>query len=94
MAVVFHNLSYDKSQIQSALSADGLCDETNTVYSLGLTEGDDCLKLTLVDGGVYDADQIANGVIVDTGVTSIEGTFGYLIAALAWILIPMGVRLE
>ncbi len=60
------------------------------------SDGDDCLKLTLVDGGIYDADQIANDVIVDTGVISIEGIFVYLLASLAFslmILIPLGARL-
>ena len=34
-------------------------------WTADLTEGDFCLKLTIVDGGANDADGIANGTIVD-----------------------------
>jgi len=36
-------------------------------YTLGLTEGDYCVQLGIQDGGVNDADGIANGTILDPG---------------------------
>ncbi len=39
----------------------------DTSYQLGLTEGHFCVQLTLEDGGPNDADNEANGTIVDPG---------------------------
>ena len=41
-------------------------------YQSGLNEGDQCIQLTIVDGGIYDADDQINGHIVDPGVISAE----------------------
>ena len=45
---------------------------TDESYQSGLNAGDHCIKLTIVDGGIYDSDQQANGYIVDPGVISAE----------------------
>jgi DsbC/DsbD-like thiol-disulfide interchange protein len=61
----------DDYNIESALSeaVSGLCPDVNSnVFTDGLTEGDDCIKLTLVDGGRFDGDGSVNGVIEDPGV--------------------------
>jgi hypothetical protein len=46
----------------------GVCPPPHSdLYTEGLTLGDYCLRLFIEDGGVNDADGIANGVIVDPG---------------------------
>ena len=61
--------------IESAESDQGVCPNvTSTLYSSGLAQGDDCLRLTLVDGGEFDGDGIANGVIEDPGVIAVANT--------------------
>ena len=57
------------NSILSAKSSDGSCSAlASTDFSTGLTAGDDCVKLMIVDGGVNDADGTVNGVIVDPAV--------------------------
>ena len=61
--------------IESALSesVNGVCPQVNsTSYTSGLTQGDDCIRLTLVDGGAFDGDGVTNGVIEDPGVIATE----------------------
>jgi hypothetical protein len=50
--------------IMSAPGAQGDCSAPGP-YTPGLTPGNFCLKLTIVDGGPNDADGHANGVVVD-----------------------------
>lgn len=46
----------------------GSCPDTSDAsYRDGLREGDNCIRLTLEDGGPNDADGIANGTVVDPG---------------------------
>jgi len=40
---------------------------SDTGWQEGLVEGAWCVRLTLVDGGEYDADGVKNGTIVDPG---------------------------
>ena len=39
-----------------------------TLLANGLLEGKDCIQLTIEDGGANDADEMANGRVVDPGV--------------------------
>ena len=56
------------NQIASARSDNGLCPGPNsTDYRAGLNLFDDCVRLTLQDGGPNDADDTVNGVIRDPG---------------------------
>ena len=58
--------------LESTESDNGVCpDVSSLLYTDGLTQGDDCLRLTLVDGGEYDGDGLANGVIEDPGVIAV-----------------------
>ncbi|WP_019026417.1 choice-of-anchor U domain-containing protein [Colwellia piezophila] len=56
--------------IKSAISdAQGDCPAADSIdWQSGLNLDNDCVKLTIVDGGVNDADGEANGVIVDPAV--------------------------
>ncbi len=61
--------------IETALSVNGVCPEINSNnYTAGLIQGNNCLKLTLIDGGEYDGDGISNGRIADPGVIAVEKT--------------------
>ena len=54
--------------ISSSLSINGICPPPHsTLYTTGLTTGDDCLLLLMQDGGANDADGIANGTLDDPG---------------------------
>ncbi len=54
--------------LASARSVNGVCPAPgHASYSSGLQAYDDCIQLTLVDGGPNDADGLANGVIRDPG---------------------------
>ncbi|WP_111977898.1 putative Ig domain-containing protein [Algibacillus agarilyticus] len=55
----------------STLNDDGVCPPAgDALYIAGLNEGHQCVQLTLVDGGTYDADGQANGVVRDPGFIS------------------------
>jgi len=46
----------------------GICPaSTSSAYISGLNQGDTCLRLTITDGGLNDADSSANGIIKDPG---------------------------
>ena len=46
----------------------GVCPTADsTAYQTGLNKGDTCLRLTITDGGLNDADKVANGSIKDPG---------------------------
>lgn len=46
----------------------GICPaSTSSTYVTGLNQGDTCLRLTITDGGLNDADSSANGIIKDPG---------------------------
>ncbi|WP_081231701.1 ExeM/NucH family extracellular endonuclease [Pseudoalteromonas luteoviolacea] len=54
--------------IHSAMGQEGYCPSINDAsWQEGLIEGAWCVRLTLVDGGEYDADGVKNGKIVDPG---------------------------
>ena len=58
--------------IASATSQSGVCpDQSSSAYQIGLNENDDCVRLTLVDGGIYDGDGLVNGSIADPGVIAV-----------------------
>jgi hypothetical protein len=63
-----------ENQLASAAKdAQGNCPLPNSVsYTEGLTEGDNCIQLTIEDGGLNDADSTANGRVVDPGVLVVE----------------------
>jgi hypothetical protein len=68
----FTFVSDSENRIASAHRTNGSCPIPGSlVYQIGLNEGDDCIQLTLVDGGVYDADGEANGSIEDPGVIAV-----------------------
>nr|AHX39775.1 hypothetical protein [Pseudoalteromonas luteoviolacea] len=61
--------------LHSALGQQGYCPSMNdSSWQEGLVEGAWCVKLTLVDGGEYDADGLKNGKIVDPGGVSVTQT--------------------
>ncbi|MCJ8269132.1 MAG: HYR domain-containing protein, partial [Psychrosphaera sp.] len=64
----------DGNTIASApRNAEGICPSAgHESYLPGLNEGDHCIELTIVDGGIYDGDGLANGHISDPGVVSAE----------------------
>lgn len=48
--------------------SDGICPVPGSLaYTPGLTSGHSCVRLSITDGGLNDADGSANGVIVDPG---------------------------
>ncbi|MBL4631486.1 MAG: thrombospondin type 3 repeat-/CalX-beta domain-containing protein, partial [Paraglaciecola sp.] len=56
------------NSLASAASVNDVCPAPNSIaYSTGLTKGDDCVRLTIKDGGPNDADGIENGTIEDPG---------------------------
>lgn len=65
----WHNfVTANGNAIATARSANGICPAPgHNSYRNGLNAFDDCLQLTLVDGGPNDADGNADGVIRDPG---------------------------
>ena len=58
------------NRIASAVGARGACPEPGSVlYESGLHYLDNCIQLTIEDGGPNDSDNAANGVVVDPGTT-------------------------
>uniref|UniRef100_UPI0030F4410E choice-of-anchor U domain-containing protein n=1 Tax=Paraglaciecola sp. TaxID=1920173 RepID=UPI0030F4410E len=56
------------NHIASTVSVNDVCPAPDSpVYSAGLTEGHNCVRLTIKDGGPNDADGIENGTIDDPG---------------------------
>jgi hypothetical protein len=61
------------NSLASAVSVNDVCPAPNSnAYSRGLTEGDDCVRLTIKDGGPNDADSIENGTIDDPGGIAVQ----------------------
>jgi len=64
----------EKNSIESAMGVSGRCPKPGSDdYKPGINEGHYCLQLTLQDGGPNDADEIANGTVVDTGAIATLG---------------------
>ncbi|WP_037027459.1 choice-of-anchor U domain-containing protein [Psychromonas aquimarina] len=62
----------EKNVLYSAPGEEGYCPYPGSEqYKIGLNAGDWCLRLTIEDGGANDADQIANGTVVDPGGVSV-----------------------
>ncbi len=58
----------DNNKVASAPSVENVCPGPGAEsYQDGLTAGNDCVQLTIEDGGPNDADATANGVIQDPG---------------------------
>jgi len=58
----------NNNSLASTRKVEGICPVAEaTVYVAGLTAGDDCIRLTIEDGGPNDADQQANTIIKDPG---------------------------
>jgi hypothetical protein len=56
------------NSLASTVSVNDVCPAPSSiVYSAGLTEGNNCVRLTIQDGGPNDADGIENGTIDDPG---------------------------
>lgn len=56
------------NSIRSARSVNGVCPAPgHASYAVGLAEFNDCVQLTIQDGGPNDADGVADGVIRDPG---------------------------
>ncbi|MGI9303450.1 MAG: Ig-like domain-containing protein, partial [Gammaproteobacteria bacterium] len=63
--------------VASAPGALGECPPPrDAAYAPGLAEGDWCVRLTLTDGGVNDADASRNGLIKDPGGVGVAGPAG------------------
>ena len=58
-----------KNTLESARSEQGVCPDVDSVtdWLLGLIAGNDCLKLTIEDGGVNDSDGHKNAKVADPG---------------------------
>ncbi len=56
----------DGESIKSAKAVNGVCPDT-AEYRDGLNDGDDCVELTIEDGGTNDFDGMKNGRVVDPG---------------------------
>lgn len=65
-----------RNAVASASGAPGVCPPPgDALYTNGLTAGDNCVQLTIEDGGPNDADHDANGIIKDpSGVGVVEGS--------------------
>ncbi|WP_435275915.1 immunoglobulin-like domain-containing protein [Psychrobium sp. nBUS_13] len=66
----WHNFVGDTSgnTISSTVKVNGNCPSPlSELYSDGLTVGDECVRVILVDGGVYDTDGSPNGQVRDPG---------------------------
>jgi len=49
-------------------TSEGVCPHpSNTAYTAGLSQGDNCIRISITDGGPNDADASANGLIKDPG---------------------------
>lgn len=59
------------NSIATAPAQNGVCSDSALEYLSGLNAGDDCLLLTLEDGGPFDADGSANGSISDPAAIAI-----------------------
>lgn len=57
----------DKNKVESAKAlSQGVCPTINSsVYKTGLTKGDNCIRLTIEDGGANDNDGVVNGEVLD-----------------------------
>jgi hypothetical protein len=63
------------NRLASTVSANGVCPAPGSnIYSAGLTKGDNCVRLTIKDGGPNDADGIENGTIDDPGGIAAKST--------------------
>ena len=62
-------ITADSNKLASAPAiSDGVCPAlTSDAYTPGLTKGDNCVKLSITDGGPNDADVSPNGLIKDPG---------------------------
>ena len=59
---------YTDAYASAASTSTGVCPAAgSTAYVAGLNQGDDCLQLTITDGGPNDTDGIANRSIKDPG---------------------------
>ena len=62
------DVSGDNALASAASTNTGVCPAVgDAAYVSGLNEGDNCVQLTIVDGGPNDADNSANGNIQDPG---------------------------
>jgi MYXO-CTERM domain-containing protein len=68
-AAGWHDFVGDASNsLASAHSSGGVCPGPgSTAYTAGLTAFNDCVRLTIQDGGPDDEDGVANGVVRDPG---------------------------
>ncbi|MCF6440485.1 Ig-like domain-containing protein [Pseudoalteromonas luteoviolacea] len=74
----------EQNKIYSSLGEPGYCAPPGSdVWREGLTEGDWCVKLQIVDGGPNDDDGIANGSIIDPGGVAIVNNGNSLPVAVA-----------
>ncbi|MDU0356418.1 choice-of-anchor U domain-containing protein [Paraglaciecola aquimarina] len=62
-----------QNALASTSSVNDVCPPpSSNLYTADLTEGDDCLRLTIQDGGPNDADGIENGSIDDPGGVAVQ----------------------
>ena len=60
--------------LASAKKVNGVCPEpTSSAYGIALVEGDDCLRITIVDGSAMDGDALVNGIVIDPGTIASNG---------------------
>lgn len=62
--------------LASAMRVNGECPDPSSVMyddSIGLVAGDECVRVTIVDGGPNDGDAVSNGVVKDPGTASGNG---------------------
>lgn len=65
--------------LESGMAVSGSCLAISGVmYSAGLTAGDNCVRLTIMDGGLNDADGAADGTVFDPGLVAIPAAAEYV----------------
>ena len=59
------------NKVFSAKGEPGVCPDVQDggLWTEGLAQGDNCIRLTITDGGVNDTDGKANGIVTTTGTT-------------------------
>lgn len=72
----FSSAAGNSAASAAAVSAGPVCPEPgSSSYTSGLTPGNQCLKLTIKDGGANDDDSLANGTVLDPGGVGVKGAF-------------------
>ena len=65
--------------VESGTAINNVClVAAGVVYSAGITAGDNCVRLTIQDGGVNDADGLADGTVFDPGMVAVPAAADFV----------------